>query len=131
VASIVEAVLERSQGTVRKSKPGDAKPGRKGRSPKHCETPDAECADDEGDMDEAGSSGDMGEIGHPQRIRPRRPELPIDLVLRARGRIVAHRRLQAHAAHQPLRRATRHALSLPGQLPPGLARAVDREILGE
>jgi hypothetical protein len=43
--------------------------------------PPCERVDDEGDIDEAGPSGDIGEVGHPQRIRPRRVELPIDLVV--------------------------------------------------
>jgi hypothetical protein len=102
--------------------------------------PSRECVDDEGDVDEAGPSGDIGEIRHPQRIRARRLELPIDLVLRARRRLVAHRRsnrlaahdaLQTHGPHQPLDRATRHAFSLPQQLPPNLAHAINLEIVVE
>ena len=84
--------------------------------------PPCEGVDEEGDMDEAGSSGDMSEIGHPQRVRPRRPELPIDLVLRARDRIVAHRRknffLQAHC-----RASTAPPCDAPSSLPPGSTAA--------
>ena len=47
--------------------------------------------DDKGDIDEAGPGGDIGEIGHPQRIRARRLELAIDVVERARRGPVAHR----------------------------------------
>ena len=36
--------------------------------------------DDEGDIDEAGPGRDIGEIRDPQRIRPGRPELAVDMI---------------------------------------------------
>jgi len=39
--------------------------------------------------------------------------------------------LQTHGPHQPLDRATRHAFSLPQQLPPNLAHAINLEIVVE
>ena len=67
--------------------------------------------DDEGDMDETGPRRDVGRVGHPQGVRTRRIELPIDAIERTGGRGIAdrgpdrlspHDALQAHRAHQAL-----------------------------
>ncbi len=42
-----------------------------------------EGVDDEGHVDEAPPGGDVGEVRHPQRVRARCPELPVDPVERA------------------------------------------------
>ena len=68
------------------------------------------CIDDEGDVDEACPGRHIGEVGEPKRIRALRLELPIDVVQRARRRLVADRgsdrlaadhALQTEASHQP------------------------------
>ena len=96
--------------------------------------------DDEGDVDEARPGRDIGEVRDPQRVRPRRLELAIDVVQRAwrglvadRGsdRLAADDALQAHASHQPRHGAAGHVLALPPQLPPDLAHAIDLEVLLE
>ena len=45
--------------------------------------------DDEGDIDETGPRRDVGKVGHPQGVRTRRFELPIDAIERTRGRRIA------------------------------------------
>src|ERR1051325_6484277 len=45
--------------------------------------------DDEGDIDETGPRRDVGKIGHPQGVRTRCFELPIDAIKRTRGRCIA------------------------------------------
>jgi hypothetical protein len=65
--------------------------------------------DDEGDIDEARPGRDIGEVGDPQHVRRRGMELAIDVIERARCRLVAHRRadrlaaddaFEAHGLHQ-------------------------------
>ena len=94
--------------------------------------------DHEGDVDEALPGRNVSEVCDPQLIRPLGTEMPIDLVLRARLRLVADRGARALAAddagkaqpaHQPLDRAPRHAIALSHQLTPDLARAVNAEVL--
>ena len=69
--------------------------------------PPGEGVDDEGDVDEAGPGRDIGEVGHPQRVRPRRLELPVDpssghgaalSLIVVRTRLAADHALQAHSA---------------------------------
>ena len=93
--------------------------------------------DDEGDVDEALPGRDVGEVRQPERVRARRVELPVHPVERAGdGRVAdggadlaaAHDALQAHLPHQPGDRAARDLLSLPPELPPHLAHAVDAEV---
>src|SRR3954451_373096 len=45
--------------------------------------------DDEGDIDETGPRRDVGKVGHPQGVRTRRFELPIDVIERTRGGRIA------------------------------------------
>ena len=61
--------------------PSDKLPGARGIGPKS--------VDDEGDMDETGPRRDVGKVGHPQGVRMRRFELPIDAIERTRGRGIA------------------------------------------
>ena len=68
--------------------------------------------DDEGDIDEAGPGGHVGKVGEPEHVLHRRMELAVDMIERARRRLVADRRphglasdhtLQAEKVrHQPL-----------------------------
>src|SRR4051794_34277058 len=67
-----------------------------------------EDVDDEGDIDETGPRRDVSKVGHPQGVRTRRFELPIDAIERTRGGRIAdrgadpfasHDALQAHRAH--------------------------------
>lgn len=67
-------------------------------------------------------------------------ELAVHLVERARSRLVADRgadrfaandTLQAEVSHQPLHRASRKIESFALHLPPDLADAIDREVLGK
>src|ERR1700733_8557755 len=76
--------------------------------------PAGEGVDDEGDIDEAGPSRHIGEIRKPEHVRRWGVELSVDMILRARRRLVADRGshrlaadypLQTHAPHQPLDRA--------------------------
>src|SRR5579863_2261488 len=87
--SIVQRLLQRVEDKARmggaRHPPADDPPG--------------ERVDDEGDIDEAGPGGDIGEVADPQRVRPRRLELALDLVERTRRRAVADRRLHPLAPH--------------------------------
>src|ERR1700716_123464 len=67
-------------------------------------------------------------------------ELPVDVIQRARHRLIADRRphglatdraLQAKARHQPLDGAAGDRKAFSPQLPPDLPRAVDAEVLCE
>ena len=99
-----------------------------------------ECIDDKRHIHKALPGRDIGEVGDPEHIRRRRPELAVDAVQWAGCRPVADRRpdrlaadhaLQADDPHQPLHRAAGNSASFPLQLPPDLARTVDLEILRE
>ncbi len=99
-----------------------------------------EGVDDEGDVDEAGPSDDVGEVADPQRVRPRGLELALDLVERTRRRTVADRRfhplaphgpLQTHVAHQTGDRASRDVLTFPLHLSPHFAHPIDLEVVVE
>jgi len=96
--------------------------------------------DHEGHVDEPGPGGHVGEVRHPQHVRPRRPELPIDAIERADGCLVSDRcahplaadhPLQTHFLHQPGDRASGHLEALPLHLPPDLAHAIDLEVVIE
>src|SRR3954470_19291904 len=109
--------------------------GRSRRPP--ADDPPGKDVDDEGDVDEALPGRDIGEIRQPQRIRPRRMELPVYLVTQIGRRFVADRRLhrlaadravKTHLLHQPRRRAAGDRDPLPAQLSPDLAHAVDPEV---
>ena len=71
--------------------------------------------DHEGDVDEPRPGRDVGKVRDPQHVRCRRMELSVDLVERARRRLVADGRphrlvadyaLQAEIAHEPFHRAS-------------------------
>src|SRR4051794_32270272 len=97
-----------------------------------------EDVDDKGDIDKTGPCRDVGKIGHPQGVRTRRFELPIDAIERTRGRRIAdrgphllapHNALQAHPAHQARHGAAGHRNPFSEKLPPDLADAIDLEVL--
>ena len=96
--------------------------------------------DDEGDIDEAGPSRDIGKIGQPQTVRRGSVELSVHMIQRTGGRLVADRCPQrlapdrspkAHIPHQPGDRAASGAEALPPQLTPNLAHAIDTKVLLE
>src|SRR5205823_1813594 len=58
--------------------------------------------DHEGNIDEAGPGRDIGEIGKPEDVRPRRLELAVDVIQRAWRGLVADRRFDGLAADDPL-----------------------------
>ena len=102
--------------------------------------PPSERVDHEGDVEEARPGRDVAEVRHPQHVRGRCAELPVDPVERTRRSLVADRRsnrlatygtLQTHAPHQARDRAAGHRGPLPAELPPDLAHAVDPEVLIE
>ncbi len=106
------------------------------RRPAHSPTDDAAGIgiDDEGHIDEALPCGNKGEVGEPQHIRPRDPELPVDVIARTRRGLVGNRgahalapvhALQVHTAHQPLHSTAGDREPLALELPPDLARAID------
>src|SRR3546814_8605899 len=77
---------------------------------------------------------DLGEVDHPQRVRPADADLPVHLFERtwsfgiADGRhasLSAPYPCQAHGAHQPLDRAFGYCRSLSAHLVPDLARAIE------
>ena len=99
--------------------------------------PAGERVDDKGHVDKALPGRDIREIRHPQGIGPRRLELPVHLVRRARRRLVTDRRphrlaahyaLQTHAPHQARHRAPATSMPSRYQLPPDLADAIDLEV---
>src|SRR5258707_4522040 len=96
------------------------------------------CIDDEGDVDEARPGRHIGEVREPQRIRMLCLELTIDVVQRAGRRLVADRgpdrlatdhALQTEGLHQPCHGAAGNIVALTLQLLPGLAHAIDAEVL--
>jgi hypothetical protein len=96
--------------------------------------------DDERDINEAAPGGDIGEIGHPELVRPVGGELPIHLVQRTWRRLVVDRRLyplpsdnplQAHGFHEPCDSAPSNHNAFARQLPPDLANPIDAEVLRE
>ena len=91
----------------------------------------------EGDAYEAVPGRDVGEVGHPQLVRPLGLEVPIDAVQRARRLGVRHRRAHALAAtyafqpestHQTLHGAARHCHAFAQELPPHLVGAIDPQV---
>jgi hypothetical protein len=103
---------------------------------RHAPADDAspEDVDHEGHVDETLPRRDVRESRHPELIRPRRDEVPIDQVGRARGRGVGLRRGgprpspddadQAEVAHQPTDATARCAEAFPAHLLPDLPGAV-------
>src|ERR687885_1197899 len=99
-----------------------------------------EGVDHKRDIHEAGPGRDVAEVRDPQRIRPRRLELPVHTVQRAWRCLVALRRaddlatddaFQAHGPHEACDRAAGDLEALALQLPPDLAHAIDPEVLVE
>ena len=96
--------------------------------------------DDEGDVDEPRPSRDVSEVRYPQHVRRWRVKLAVDVIERARCRLVADGRAhrlapdhpcQAHLPHQSRDATAGDRKALPHHLPPDLADTVDREVLGE
>src|SRR3954447_23443018 len=96
--------------------------------------------DHEGHVDEARPGRHVGEVGDPEHVRARGLELPVDAIEWARRGLVAdrgphrlapHGPLQAHGPHQARHRAAGDPDSLPAELAPDLADAVDAEVLRE
>jgi hypothetical protein len=94
--------------------------------------------DDEGDIDETDPRRDVGKIGHPQSVRTRHFELPIDAIERTRGGRIAdrgphplapHDALQAHRPHQAGYGAASDRGPFPEKLSPHLPDAIDAEVL--
>ena len=99
-----------------------------------------ESINDKRHIDKALPGRHVGEIGYPEPIRLRYPELAFDMIQGAWRGFVADRRLerlaadsalQIHRSHQPLDRAASNLAAFPPHLPPDLTRAVDLEILRE
>src|SRR5215217_6645192 len=93
--------------------------------------------DHEGHVHEPRPGHDISKVGEPERVRPRRPELPVDPIERARRgrvadrgphRLAAHRALKAHGFHQPHHRAAGDRDALAGELAPDLPDPVDPEV---
>jgi hypothetical protein len=93
--------------------------------------------DDEGHVHKALPGRDVGEVAHPQLVRPLGAELSIDPVQRARSLGIGHRRSHALASHHPaqpqpahqaLHRAARHLDALAIELLPDLVCAVDAHV---
>ena len=96
--------------------------------------------DDEGDIDEAGPGRDIRKVGQPQAVRRASVELPVHMIQRTEGCLVADRCPQrlatdrppnAHVPHQPGDRTARDGEAFPPQLPPDFAHAIDAEVLLE
>jgi hypothetical protein len=96
--------------------------------------------DDEGDIYEPCPGRGIGEVRHPKPVRRWREELAVDVIARARCRLVADGRThrlapdhacQAHLMHQPFDGATGDHKALPHHLPPYLPHAVDGKVLRE
>lgn len=96
--------------------------------------------DDEGDIDEALPSGDIGEIRHPEHVGCQHPELAVHLVQRTGCLLVGDRcpvrlapdnALNTHALHQPPDRAAGDIEAFAAKLPPDLPDAVDPRVLFE
>src|SRR5919202_218906 len=99
-----------------------------------------EGVDHERYIDETGPGRVVAEVRDPQRIRPRRLELPVHTVQRAWRSLVAHRRaddlaaddaFQAQRPHEARDRAAGDLEALALQLSPHLAHAIDPEVLVE
>src|SRR4051794_9564464 len=73
--ALVQGLLQRVQHEAGVSRAGDTPADN---------TPRKD-VDDKGDIDETGPRRDVGKVGHPQGVRTRRFELPIDAIERTRG----------------------------------------------
>ena len=77
-------------------------PGMRGAAGAPADDASGEGVDDEGDVDKALPGGNVGEIRHPQHVRPRCDELAIDVIQRARCGLVADGGAYRLAADNPL-----------------------------
>src|SRR3954469_16570790 len=126
--ALVQGLLQRVQHEAGVSRAGDAPAD---------DTPRKD-VDNEGDIDETGPCRDVGKVGHPQGVRTRRFELPIDAIERTRGRRIAdygphrlapHDAAQAHCPHQARHGAASNCDPFSKKLSPDLPDAIDAEIL--
>jgi hypothetical protein len=83
--------------------------------------PAAVGVDHEGHVDEPAPGHDVGEVGHPQSVRRRRVEAPVDQIRMAHMGVVSHGGLVLGAVsrtfptvfpHDPLHSATGHVMAL-------------------
>ncbi len=129
-APVVDRLLERIEHEVGRQRRGD---------PPADDAP-REDVDHERDVHEAAPGGDVGEVRHPELIRPRRGEVAIDEIGRPVGRRIADCVviIQARPRTTPRRpiarirrshAAARHAEAFAAQLPPDLPRPVDLLVL--
>jgi len=97
-----------------------------------------EHVDDEGDVDEVLPGRDLGEVRHPQPVRPIHLELPVHPVQRARRlgighgsahRLASTRTAQPREPHQPLDGAARNHQALAVQLALDLVGVVNLQVL--
>ena len=96
--------------------------------------------DDECHINEPGPGHDISKVRHPQPVRRRGLELPVDAIERTGRAFDADRRalrfaavntLQVKITHQPRDCAAGDFNLFPAQLTPDLPRAVDTKILRE
>src|SRR4051794_33880591 len=126
--TLVQSLLQRVQHEAGVSRAGDTP----------ADNAPREDVDDKGDIDETGPRRDVGKIGHPQGVRTRRFEWPIDAIERTRGGRIAdcgadpfapHHALQAHRPHQARYGAASDRGPFPQKLSPDLPDAIDAEVL--
>jgi hypothetical protein len=126
--ALVQGLLQRVQHQAGVSRAGDTP----------ADNAPRQGIDDEGDIDETGRRREVGKIGHPQGVRTRCFELPIDAIERTRGGRIAdcgadplapHHALQAHPPHQARYGAASECGPFPEKLSPHLADAIDAEVL--
>src|SRR3954464_13587163 len=124
----VQGLLQRVQHEAGMSRAGDTPAD---------DTPRKD-VDHEGDIDETGPRRDVSKVGHPQGVRTRRFELPINAIERTGGCRIAdcgpdplapHDAPQAPPPHQARHRAASNRDPFPEQLSPDLPDTVDVEVL--
>jgi len=96
--------------------------------------------DDEGRVYPPGVRLDVGQVRHPQPVRRRGLEVPVDQICRAALTVVVaggdlvepppSGPREAHLAHQALHRATGHPDAFSVELGPDLVRPVDLKVVG-
>jgi hypothetical protein len=107
----------------------------------------SESINHKGDVNEAVPGQDIGEVGDPERVRPRRSDLTVHMIQWAGRGLIAYGRahglaadhpLKAHQdsawwsqtrpTHQPRHRAPSDLLALTPELAPDLAHAIDLKV---
>ena len=135
-----QAAVERPAGMKRLLQRVEDKARRSGAAGPPAHDPSGIDVDDERDINKAAPGGDIGEIGHPELVRPVSGELPIHLVQRTWNRLVADcglhplasdNPLQAHGFHEPCDGAPSNRDAFARQLPPNFAYPIDAEVLLE